>query len=79
MDTTATRYRYMDKTMTVSVYASDGPHPPKVWGKIITNRIIETSDEATPEIKQLYQDEKHRIEALIASYIPIIRKEILGE
>jgi hypothetical protein len=61
--------------MDVKVYASDGGHSPKTWARIICNRIIETAPDASPEIKQLYQNEKHRIESLIASYIPTIKKE----
>lgn len=61
---------------TVKVYTSEGGHLPKTWARIITNRIIETTPEASPEMRQLYQDEKHRIEALIASYIPTIQDEV---
>lgn len=63
----------MDKT--VKVYASNGGHSDKTWARIICNRIIETSPDASPEIQKLYQNEKHRIESLIASYIPTIKKE----
>lgn len=61
---------------SVKVYASEGGHDPKTWGRIITNRIIQTTPDAEPELKQKYQDEKHRIEALIASYIPTIKDEV---
>lgn len=62
---------------TIIVYSSEGGHSAKTWGRIITNRIIETAPDANPELKQIYQNEKHRIEALIASYVPTIRKEAL--
>ncbi len=65
----------MDKT--VKIYTSEGGHSAKTWGRIITNRIIDTAADASPELQQKYQNEKHRIEALIASYIPTIRSEAL--
>lgn len=60
----------------VRTYASDGGHSDKTWSRIITNRIIETAPDASPEMAKLYQAEKHRIEALIAGYIPTIKAEV---
>jgi hypothetical protein len=62
---------------TVKIYASDGGHSAKTWSRIITNRIIETAPEAHPDIIAKYQKEKHRIEALIASQIPVIVREAI--
>ena len=62
--------------MELKVYSSEGGHSPKTWARIITNRIITTAPDSSPEIKQKYQDEKHRIEQLIASYIPTIKDEV---
>lgn len=59
---------------TVKIYASDGGHSDKTWGRIIANRIIETGT-TDPEITKRVQAEKHRIEAVIASYIKTIKKE----
>ena len=59
---------------TVKVYASNGGHSDKTWGRIMTNRIIDTASD-DPEIIKRVQKEKHRIEALLASYIPTIKKE----
>jgi len=61
---------------TVRVYASNGGHTDKTWARIICNKIIDTAPDALPEIKQQYQNEKHRIEALIAQYIPQIKSEV---
>ena len=60
----------------VKIYASDGGHSDKTWGRIITNRIIETSADASPEMTALYQKEKHRVEAVISSYIKTIKAEV---
>lgn len=65
----------MDKT--VKVYTSDGGHDAKTWARIITNRIIDTAPDASPEIIEQYQKEKHRIEALIAGQILVIIQEAL--
>ena len=64
--------------MEIKVFASEGAHPPKTWARIIVNRLIYTDNDAPADVQQKYLDEKHRLESVVAAFVPKIRGEING-
>lgn len=53
----------------VDVVSSDGAHPPELWAKLASDKIMSVADTAPPEIREQATAFKGRIEAVILYYI----------